>query len=234
MSRQVLYDFEMVEALSKRLVDVLLGKPQVAWSARFETVDADTRRTWFETNAMLEGVVIHGRALVDFLWDQPPKPQGVEARRKRGKATHEHDVFALQFFDIADTWRSSRGRGKRPPELAPDALSARVGREVAHVTAHRVAFTDGGPAWSPYAIYSALAPVMERFALLVPSDRVCADFPARVNAAMPQRQPRSQALRPRPSDNALPPRDYAALTDMSLPAAHTVSVPTQTYRPTHD
>lgn len=71
----------------------------------------------------------------------------------------------VQFFDNPADGCSAGGRGKRPEELEPDALSERVGREIAHVTAHRADFTHGGPDWLPYGLYSALAPAMKRLPL---------------------------------------------------------------------
>jgi hypothetical protein len=86
LSRQILYDFEMVEALAKRLVDIELQEPQVAWQKRFETTDADVRRSWFETNALLESLLIHARGLTTFLYSSRPTPEAERSRSKRGKA----------------------------------------------------------------------------------------------------------------------------------------------------
>lgn len=90
----MLYDFEMVEALAKRLVDIFLDGPDPERAERFGTTPEDLRRSWLETNAMLESLTVRARALTDFLWGVPPTPERIAARRKRGKASHEHDVLA--------------------------------------------------------------------------------------------------------------------------------------------
>jgi hypothetical protein len=188
LSRQVLYDFEMVEALVKRQVDLMLGSSQPAWRQRFPWT-GPVHREWFEENAFIEAGVMHARALADFLYDSPPARERIAARTKRGKANKAADCFAEQWFDDPMTWRMTRGR--RPAALADEALSHRVAREVAHLTDHRAAFTNAGPPWNPFEVYSALADVMERFAHKVDPAKVCDDFRARVEAAIgqPLREP---------------------------------------------
>jgi hypothetical protein len=204
LSRQVLYDFEMVEALAKRQVDLIIGASQSAWNERFPW-PGSVKRDWFEVNAFIESQAMHARSLVDFLYDSPPSPERVVGRGKRGKATKAYDRFAEQWFDDPMTWR--KARGKRPAALTDEALSQRVAREIAHLTEHRAGFKDGGPPWSPFDVYRSLATVVERFAHTVDRTRVCEDFAVRVEAAMPMRQPP-------------PPTRYT-------PGAYSASVPTQ-------
>jgi hypothetical protein len=185
LSRQVLYDFEMVEALAKRQVDLILGASQSAWGDRFPWT-GPVQRDWYEENALIESQALHARALVDFFYGSPPSPERVAARGKRGKATKASDRFAEQWFDDPLTWR--KARGKRHAVLSDEALGQRVAREIAHLTQHRAEFTDGGPPWNPFAVYHALAEVVERFAREVDPTKVCDDFRARVEVAMPLRQ----------------------------------------------
>jgi hypothetical protein len=188
LSRQVLYDFEMLEALVKRQVDLMLGSSQAAWRERFPWT-GPVHRQWFEENAFIEAGVMHARALADFLYESPPTPERTAARAKRRKASKAADCFAEQWFDNPMTWRIARGR--RAAALTDEALNHRVAREVAHLTKHRAGFTDAGPPWNPFEVYSALADVMERFAQEVDPAKVCGDFHARVEAAIgpPLRQP---------------------------------------------
>jgi hypothetical protein len=185
VSRQVLYDFEMVEALAKRQVDLMIG-PQDAWRERFDT-GKDLRRDWFEVNAMLESMLMHARSLTDFFYEPPPTAERMAARARRAKASGIHDRFAEHWFDDPLAWRKERG--KRPPELTPEALGNRVGREIAHVTTHRADFTDRGPDWPPFAIYTAVSKPMETFVGMVDPVRVCDDFRERVEAADSLRRP---------------------------------------------
>jgi hypothetical protein len=85
LSRQVLYEFEMVEALAKRQVDLLLGAPQPAWRERFNTPDP-LERDWFEENAMLESQLLHVRALTTLCSSRRRQRNGGhEARRGGGR-----------------------------------------------------------------------------------------------------------------------------------------------------
>jgi hypothetical protein len=203
LSRQVLYDFEMLEALAKRLIDIDLVAPQPAWRERFGTTPADLERAWWEVNAMLESFLIHARNLVAFLYGSPPSDRRTAAAAKRGKARRAADAFAVEYFDDPNEWRRKR-RGKRPAVLTDDDLTNRVSSEVAHVTYHRADFRHGGPPWNPYPIYDALAAVMQRFGKAVQPERVCEDFNERLTAALPARQPKREPP-PRPGTyGALP------------------------------
>src|SRR3954447_7392283 len=92
MSRQIAYDFEMVEALAKRLMDWQTGRPGAMWADRFPT-PATFDPAWFEWNAVLEACMLHARALTDFLYESPPA-----SSRKRHKASKDRDRFAEHWF----------------------------------------------------------------------------------------------------------------------------------------
>jgi hypothetical protein len=189
LSRQVLYEFEMVEALAKRLTDLSMGTPQPGWKERFGT-SSPLERDWFERNAMLESLLIHVRALTKFLFKPPPPPEKRAARGRRGGAAGLADAFAEDYFsDAIAGWRKHpEGRGRRPSPITDDELN-RISREIGHLTYHRAGFEEGGSNWSPYALYTALADVMERFAVRVEPEQVLPDFRERVEAALPPRQP---------------------------------------------
>jgi hypothetical protein len=137
LSRQVLHEFEMIEALAKRQVDVLSGAPRSEWQERFETPDP-LDRAWFEVNAMLESELLHARALTKFVFGTPPPPDKRSRRRGRGRAAGLSDAFAEDYFDdhIAEWRRHPEGRGRRPSLLSDESLN-RISREVAHVTYER-------------------------------------------------------------------------------------------------
>jgi hypothetical protein len=139
---------------------------------------------------MLESELLHVRALTKFLFGSPPPPDRRSRRRARGKAAGLSDAFAEDYFDdpIAEWRRHPEGRGRRPSLLSDESLN-RISREVAHVTYERARFLDAGSEWSPYGLYTALAPVVERFAVLVDPARLCEDFRERIDAAMPRRRP---------------------------------------------
>ena len=167
MSRQVIYEFEMVEAIAKRLTDINMGAPQDLWRERFGTRPPDLQRAWWETNALLESLLLHVRQLTHFLFEA---------------AQRATDVVATDYFPEEKSW--GEARGERPAALSPAKLGA-INQEVAHLTDRRAKFTSGGSQWSAFDLYRSLADVMQRFAEAVPSERVAADFKSRVAAAMP-------------------------------------------------
>jgi hypothetical protein len=189
-SRQVLYCFEQVEWTAKRLVDITIGSPQSGWKERFgttlEDVDHPPRSL---VNALVESLLVNARQLAAFFYGSPRSERQAAAASKRGKPRRGDDSFALDYFDSPAEWRNPGARGRRPKMLSDTEFSNRVGREVTHLTYHRANFKEGGPPWSPYAVYSELAAVMERFAERVDPSRVCDDFHERVTAALPMKQP---------------------------------------------
>jgi hypothetical protein len=193
LSSHVLYDFEMTEALAKRVVDVVLGAPQTAWQKRFKTRANVIERDWFEQNAMLESMLIHARAIADFLYKPAPSAERIEARRKRGKASKSEDRFADHWFDDPNPWRKARGR--RPKVLRTAALAERVGREIAHLTSYRAGLAEKGPDWPFFEVYTSLATPLETFARMVEPALVCHDFRERVEAADSFRQPKAHVPR---------------------------------------
>ena len=194
LSRQVLYEFEMIEFLAKRLADLEVG-PQPAWRERFQT-PVPLVRDRFEYNAMLESLLVHARALTAFVFDPAPKRDREESRIRRPRAGKLHDGFAEHYFEDPFEWRNRKVRGTRTSLLRAPELN-RMSREIAHITYERAAFTEGGSKWPSFAIYVALADVMTRFATAVDPTKVVSDFQARVDAAMPfPEAPRPPAVPP--------------------------------------
>jgi hypothetical protein len=213
LSRQVLYEFEMVEALAKRQVDLLMGGPRPEWQERFKTPDP-LERAWFEVNALLESELLHVRALTAFLFRPAPMPEKRAGGKGRRKAGGLSDAFADDYFDDPiREWREHPDGRPRRPSLLTDLSLNRISREVAHVTYERAHFVDGGSMWNPYGLYSELAPVVEQFAKRADLGRLCKGFRERVNAAMPVRQPppptgpfRPGGVLPLVPTRAMPPR----------------------------
>jgi len=195
LSRQVLYEFEMVEFLAARLLDFNLGRPTARSRDRFGTPDPLDRHP-FEWNAMLESLLIHVRQLTHFLFESPPSRERRDSLARRGKAAGLADAFAEDYFDdpTRDWRKHSQGRGKRPTVLAEGELN-RISREVAHLTYERAGFKDQGSDWSAHGLYQAVGGPMERFAERVDSSKLTPDFKERAAAAMYPRQPRPK--RPR-------------------------------------
>lgn len=211
LSRQVLYEFEMIEFLAKRLVDLVMGVPQPSWKERFDTPEPLVRHT-FEANAMLESLLIHVRALTIFLFEPAP-PRDPDARSgRRAKPRKLRDGFAEDYFNDPYEWRNRNVRGNRPSILKASDLN-RVSREIAHITYERASFTEGGSNWNSFALYAALAEVMERFDDKVDRSKVCEGFHVRVAAALPPRQPppphQRQPYQPGYYTSGLPPWEVA-------------------------
>jgi hypothetical protein len=133
------------------------------------------------------------------MFKSPPPAKRRARGATRGRAGGLSDGFAEDYFDdpVAEWRRHSDGRRRRPSLLTDENLN-RVSREVAHVTYERAHFVDGGSMWNPYGLYSALAPVVERFANRVDSARLCDGFTERIGAAMPlaHARPRTDPSRP--------------------------------------
>jgi len=84
------------------------------------------------SNALLESFVVHARCLSDFLW------------RSRTQANHEYDAFAEDF--CADgVW--GRVCPAWPPALDEAAKRQRPGREIAHLSYHRLSVPAAEKDW---------------------------------------------------------------------------------------
>ena len=96
------------------------------------------------TNALLESFIIHFRCVMDFLYNDDPRPD---------------DVVAQDFFSSADTWEKSR------PQLTDLLKTAkkRTGKELAHLTYKRQAVTPDRKPWPFLAIVNDINSVMDVF-----------------------------------------------------------------------
>ncbi len=108
----------MVEALAKRQVDLILGRPQTAWRGRFKTPDP-LKRAWFEKNAMAEVLLVHVRALTKFLFVPRRLPRNARAASdgagRPGSRTASPRTISK---DPIGEWRKdAEGRGRRPELL---------------------------------------------------------------------------------------------------------------------
>lgn len=108
-------------------------------------------------NAFLESFAIHVRCLRDFLWG---------SRRKN----NPEDAFAFDFFDPG-VWEQAR-----PP--LPDALCAiegdrrRIGREIVHLTYHRLDIQAETKDWDLTALMAAMARGLHKFAEVAKEERL--------------------------------------------------------------
>jgi hypothetical protein len=185
-SRQTLYEFEMVEHLAKRQVDLLLGKVQDGWADRLGS-HSSLDHPWFERNAIAESFLIHVRNLTTFLYKTRSTAERTAARKQRAKAGGEADAYADDYFDEPiEDWRKVRGR--RPKVVSDDALNL-ISREIAHMSYERAKFVDGGSLFNPFAMYQVLATPMGLFAEHADASRVSDDFGRRVAEALPMHRP---------------------------------------------
>jgi len=160
----LLYEFEMLSATALRSVKILTG---------------EVGATWWESNAFLESALIHARQLAHFFFES-----GASRGRKRAKGSD--DTVATDFFDDPHEWWDPRP--KRPDELRDGNLN-RISREVAHTNFERRHLKDAPRGHAVYAMFSAIADVMETFVEAVDPERVIPDFGDRVQAAQPLKQP---------------------------------------------
>ena len=95
-------------------------------------------------NALLESFVVHVRALMEFLYNEKPKPD---------------DVIAEDYFEKADVWKELR------PALSESLKQAkrRAGKEVAHLTYARLDVTQEAKQWPFVKIANEIAVVLNIF-----------------------------------------------------------------------
>lgn len=95
-------------------------------------------------NAMLESFVIHVRSIMYFLYSERPKPD---------------DVIAENFFDEPVQWKKIR------PNLSSllSNVKRRVGKEVVHLTYHRLNITPEAKQWNFIEITHEISNVMKVF-----------------------------------------------------------------------
>jgi len=104
-------------------------------------------------NALLESFVVHVRALMDFLYNDNPKPD---------------DVIAEDYFENAEEWRKLR------PVLSESLKQAkrRAGKEVAHLTYARIEVTPETKPWRFVDIANEIAAVLNTFLGNVPKSKL--------------------------------------------------------------
>lgn len=100
-------------------------------------------------NALLESLTMHARALINFFY--PPRRQ------------YEDDAFAKDFY--AD-WTSIR-----PPLAAPlRPVRDRVGKEIVHLTYHRIDIPAEAKNWNYGEIWTAVKDLLVKVANNAPPD----------------------------------------------------------------
>ena len=104
-------------------------------------------------NALLESFVVHVRALMDFLYNDNPKPD---------------DVIAEDYFENVEEWKQLR------PELSETLKQAkrRAGKEVAHLTYARLDVTPETKPWRFVDIANEIAAVLNIFLENVPKSKL--------------------------------------------------------------
>jgi hypothetical protein len=162
MKREMRPDVTLCEA-SQRVhysMDMLLGAGRL--------LDAGTDDRW-ASNAYLECLTIHARALIHFV-----EPRGLR----------DDDIIAADFFGDESEWARNRPSWYFPV----DYVRSRVGKEVAHLTYapanrdnERQVGADRGDPIFYGAIRTSIAHAMEAFRRNVPAHRIVPrwfDFPA--------------------------------------------------------
>ena len=112
---------------------------------------------WDVEMVLLEGFATHARALTEFLY--------------RDRARRADDGLAAEYFDNGE-W--ARLRPRRPSELRQ--IPTRVGREIVHITYHRIRISEAAKAWNYGQVATALGGVVRVFVENVPEERVVPQF----------------------------------------------------------
>jgi hypothetical protein len=109
-----------------------------------------------ESNVLLESFIVHVRCLRDFLWGKRWKSQ-------------PKDAFA---FDFCEPGKWERQRPVEPPALVEIGTRRRAGREVVHLTYHRLTIHAESKDWDYGEIYADLADALDQFAQLALPSRL--------------------------------------------------------------
>ena len=96
------------------------------------------------SNGLIESFTIHARLLLDFFFDQKPRPD---------------DVLAAHYITDLAAWEMYRGDESNLLKK----LDARVGKEIAHLTYGRLTVAPQEKAYEFLAIAKELHSLMERF-----------------------------------------------------------------------
>lgn len=118
------------------------------------------------TNAFLESFALHARALVGFFFGGKRDPD---------------DVVASDFFAGPKQWQ--RLRGKQDPVLKP--VSARVGKEIAHLSYVRLGVMPEAKGWDVPAIATAISNLANTFRNAVEPNLLAREW----KRGQPQSQP---------------------------------------------
>jgi len=114
-------------------------------------------------NALLESFTVHARVLLDFLFADKPRSD---------------DVVAEDFFLTPERWPTVRG--DMPPLL--QAVEARVGKEVAHLTYARLGVTPEKKEWRFIEIAVTLETIISRFVENVPPEHLAESWKRQVTS----------------------------------------------------
>jgi hypothetical protein len=109
-----------------------------------------------ESNALLESFAIHVRCLCDFLWGDRTDHQPM-------------DAFATDFCEPGK-WENERGQ--IPPALAEIDERDRPGREVVHLTYHRLGVEATTKDWEVGEVYGEIEYALARLATLALPSRL--------------------------------------------------------------
>lgn len=112
-----------------------------------------------ERNAHLESFAVHSRCLRDFIWGR---------RNKR----NPEDAFAFDYCHPGD-WEKRFPLSKVPPALSDIDKRFRAGREVVHLSYHRLDVGKGlRKRWPPKVVLGELAPPLQVLADLALPERM--------------------------------------------------------------
>jgi hypothetical protein len=109
-----------------------------------------------ESNALLESFVVHVRCLRDFLWGDRNDRQPM-------------DAFATDFCEEGK-WESERGAV--PPAITEIDERNRAGREVVHLSYHRLGVEAAAKDWEVSEVYMEIEAALAKFAILALPSRL--------------------------------------------------------------
>jgi hypothetical protein len=145
-SRHLLYDVQLFFREGRALVRSRL--------------ELSPRMAWEVEMALVESFALHARSLADFFF------------KDKGR---RDDALAAHYFAPGD-WKAIR------PEPGPWVLEVkhpeldRVGKEIAHLTYHRVTLAERAKGWPVAQIAGALGAVLRVFVENVPAQNVTPEF----------------------------------------------------------
>lgn len=117
---------------------------------------ANPRLSDQDHNAFLESFAVHVRCLRDFLWND---------RKHR-----QEDAFASDFCDLG-VWEAKRG--DLPAALGSiEGNRQRIGREIVHLTYHRLTISDETREWELTELVRAIAEGLHKFAEAAKPERL--------------------------------------------------------------